>query len=67
MSRRREVERARIFDEVPWLYDHCGPGYPVAAIDALVDLAGFGPGSRVLEIGAGTGQLTIPLLDRGSP
>jgi SAM-dependent methyltransferase len=33
--------------------------------DDLVDLAGLEPGSRVVEIGPGTGQATLPLAERG--
>lgn len=47
-----------IFDEAPWLYDRYRPGYPDAAVEALVGLAELRPGSTVLEVGAGTGQLT---------
>lgn len=50
-----------IFDEAPWLYDRYRPGYPGAVVDALMKLACAGPGSQALEVGAGTGQLTIPL------
>ena len=32
--------------------------------DDLADLAGLRPGARVLEIGAGTGQATLPLAER---
>jgi 16S rRNA A1518/A1519 N6-dimethyltransferase RsmA/KsgA/DIM1 with predicted DNA glycosylase/AP lyase activity len=31
----------------------------------LADLTGIGPGSRVLEIGPGTGQATLSLAERG--
>ena len=33
--------------------------------DDLAELAGIGPGSRVLEIGPGTGQATVGLAERG--
>jgi SAM-dependent methyltransferase len=33
--------------------------------DDLAELAGIGPGSRVLEIGPGTGQATVTLAERG--
>lgn len=54
-----------IFDEAPSLYDRYRPGYPAEAVDALVELTRLTPGSRALEIGAGTGQLTLPLISRG--
>jgi SAM-dependent methyltransferase len=59
-------ERLReTFEEVPDLYDRARPGYPDAVLDDLVELAGLRPGSRVLEIGCGTGQATRPLAERG--
>jgi SAM-dependent methyltransferase len=60
----REQLRA-IFDEDAELYDRARPGYPAALFDDLARLAGLGPGARVLEIGPGTGQLTVPLAERG--
>lgn len=54
-----------IFDEDAELYDRARPGYPDELLDDLVDLAGLGAGSRVLEIGPGTGQATLALAARG--
>jgi SAM-dependent methyltransferase len=63
---REEREYLRTtFEEVPELYDRARPAYPEALFDDLAALAGLGPGSRVLEIGCGTGQATIPLARRG--
>jgi len=45
--------------------DRARPGYPPALFDELAVLAGVGPGCRVLEIGCGTGQATVPLAERG--
>ena len=53
------------FDEDPELYDRARPGYPEAVFEDLVALARLRPGSRVLELGCGTGQATIPLATRG--
>jgi SAM-dependent methyltransferase len=51
-----------IFDEDAALYDRARPTYPVALFDDLVALL---PGPRVVEIGCGTGQATLPLAERG--
>ena len=59
-------ERLRsTFDQAAELYDRARPRYPAALFDDRVDLAGIGPGARVLEIGPGTGQATVPLAERG--
>lgn len=59
------IELRATFDRVAELYDRARPGYPPALFDDLATLAGVGPGCRVLEIGPGTGQLTVPLAERG--
>ena len=53
------------FEEVPELYDRARPTYPDELFDDLAALAGLGEGARVLEIGCGTGQATLPLARRG--
>jgi SAM-dependent methyltransferase len=58
-------ERRATFNQDADLYDRSRPGYPDELISDLVRLAGVTPGSRVLEIGCGTGQLTLPLAMRG--
>lgn len=55
----------RTFTEVAELYDQARPGYPAELFDDLTELAGLEPGSRVLELGCGTGQATVPLARRG--
>ncbi len=52
------------FDEDTALYDRVRPGYPPALFDDLARLVGVGPGCRLLEIGCGTGQATLPLAER---
>jgi SAM-dependent methyltransferase len=57
-------ERLRTtFDEVPALYERARPGYPPQLFDDLDEW--LPPGSRLLEIGCGTGQATVPLAERG--
>jgi SAM-dependent methyltransferase len=53
------------FDQAAELYDRARPGYPAALFDDLAELTSIRPGSRVLEIGPGTGQATRPLAERG--
>lgn len=54
----------RSFGSVAETYNAVRPGYPAAALDRLVAIAGLGRGSVVLEVGAGTGQATVGLLAR---
>lgn len=61
----RRALLAHIFDEDAELYDRARPGYPPGLYDDLAELAGAGPGSRVLEVGCGTGQSTVELAARG--
>ncbi len=58
-------EQRFTFDEVGELYDRHRPRYPEALFEDLVSLSGISSGSRILEIGCGTGQATIPLARRG--
>jgi SAM-dependent methyltransferase len=61
-----DAARLRVtFDEDAERYDRARPGYPPAVFDDRAELAGIGPGCRVLEIGCGTGQATVPLAERG--
>ena len=53
------------FDGAALLYDQVRPGYPEELFDDTVALSGLPPGGRVLEIGCGTGQATVPLARRG--
>ena len=60
------ADLSRTFDQDAELYDRARPGYPRELVDALAEAAGIGPGSRVLEIGPGTGQATEALVGLGA-
>lgn len=59
---RRDRLRAT-FEQVAERYDRARPTYPRELIDDLTPR--IPPGGRVLEIGPGTGQATLPLAERG--
>jgi SAM-dependent methyltransferase len=59
-------ERGRLFDRVAGEYKEGRPGYPPEVFEILEMECGLRAGSRVLEIGPGTGQATLPLLERGA-
>jgi SAM-dependent methyltransferase len=54
-------ERARSFGAQAELYDRLRPGYPAAALDAVLPRGA----RRVADVGAGTGKLTAALSARG--
>ena len=66
MREHHDRERLRqTFGTVPELYDRARPEYPEVIFDDLAELAGLSLGSRVLEIGPGTGKATAELTRRG--
>jgi ubiquinone/menaquinone biosynthesis C-methylase UbiE len=67
MSINKSSQRRReCFDDVADLYDKARPGYPADLLRDLIELTGVGPGRRILEIGCGTAQLTVPLAQTGA-
>ena len=64
-SAARTALRKRSFDAVARLYDRTRPGYPEPLFDDLAKLSGIPEGGRILEIGPGPGQATLPLARRG--
>lgn len=53
------------FDEDAELYDEVRPGYPPELFDDVITLSSVPNQGRVLEIGCGTGQATLPFAQRG--
>jgi SAM-dependent methyltransferase len=53
------------FEQVPELYDRARPNYPPQIFDDLAALAQLPAKARLVEIGCGTGQATLPLAERG--
>jgi ubiquinone/menaquinone biosynthesis C-methylase UbiE len=57
---------ARGFDGAASVYDRVRPGYPPEAIAWFAEQLGLGPGRTVIDLAAGTGKLTAPLLETGA-
>lgn len=60
-----EEEQRFAFDAVADLYDRARPRYPKLLTDDLISLSDIAPNGRVLEVGCGTGQATLPFARRG--
>jgi ubiquinone/menaquinone biosynthesis C-methylase UbiE len=54
----------QVFDQAAEAYDSVRPGYPDSLVDLAIRRGGLDPGSRVLEVGSGTGKLTELLVRR---
>jgi SAM-dependent methyltransferase len=59
------TELGMTFNQVAELYDRMRPRYPAAFFDRIGDTCGLAAGSRVLELGSGTGIATKALLEGG--
>ena len=57
--------RARSFETVAQEYERHRPDYPAAAIEWAAAQLGLAAGSRVVDVGAGTGKLTRGLVAAG--
>ena len=57
---------ARAFDTTADAYERGRPYYPQEAVDALAAALGIGPGTTVVDLGAGTGKLTRLLVPTGA-
>jgi SAM-dependent methyltransferase len=66
---RRRLDRAegrRLFGSDTEAYDRARPGHADGVYEILEDVCGLGTGTKVLEVGAGTGQATARLLELGA-
>jgi SAM-dependent methyltransferase len=54
-----------IFNGVARLYEEVRPGYPEELIEDVIRISGIPEEGRILEVGCGTGQATIPFARRG--
>lgn len=64
-SRERKVELAKGFLGEGDGYDELRPGYPAEALDLIVAAVGTAARPRVVDLGAGTGKLSLALAERG--
>ena len=64
ISEERE-RRRRSFDDAAALYDSARPSYPDEVLDSVAELGELPASARLVEIGCGTGQATVPLARRG--
>lgn len=54
-----------IHNQVAQRYDRARPGYPAALFDDIVSYDNLPDDARVLEVGGGSGQATLPMARRG--
>ena len=59
-------DRGALFDTAPDDYADGRPGYPDRLFQLLMKRCGLTEGTAVLEVGAGAGQATLPLLRIGA-
>jgi tRNA G46 methylase TrmB len=57
-----ERERRHHFDEIVTEYDKVRPSYPDALYNDLYSYIGSSQNLNTLEIGAGTGKATVPII-----
>jgi SAM-dependent methyltransferase len=63
IDRRKRVR----FEQVADLFNEVRSGYPEALVEDVISLSGIPAGGRILEIGCGPGNATLPYAQRGFP
>jgi ubiquinone/menaquinone biosynthesis C-methylase UbiE len=58
--------QAQAFDDVAASYERGRPGYPVELIEWMTGRGLLGEGRTAIDLGAGTGKLTRPLMESGA-
>lgn len=64
-DRDKRHHQRTLFDAIAERYDESRPGYPPRVTEFVTTTATLAPGSAILEIGCGTGQLTEQLAGHG--
>lgn len=67
-DRRSDAERRTqrdVFGSEADRYDRVRPTYPSGVFDAIAAYGRLGDGTRVIEVGPGTGQATVSMVERG--
>ncbi len=58
-------EFRKVFDTIPDAFDRYRPRYSEELFHSLIEYADIGPGTKVLELGPGTGQASEPVINTG--
>ncbi len=60
----KDVSLRTTFDEAASIYGDVRPSYPEEIVENIITLSGISKQGRILEIGVGTGQITLPFAKR---
>lgn len=60
------MDLRKTFNSDEYNYDKSRPDYPKELFEDIFDYVNLSGNSNVLEIGIGTGQSTLPFLNKGS-